>query len=63
MNPCINAIVDTDFETARERAYQADKALTNNENWGPLHGLPITIKDYISVAGFRTTYGSPMFKE
>jgi amidase len=40
-----------------------DEALANNENWGPLHGLPMTIKDYINVTGFHTTYGSPMFKD
>jgi len=62
-NPSINAIVETDFETARARARHADEALANNETWGPLHGLPMTIKDYINVTGFHTTYGSPIFKE
>ena len=62
-NPSINAIVETDFETARTRARQADEALAKNENWGPLHGLPMTIKDYINVTGFHTTYGSPIFKD
>ena len=54
---------EIDFETARTRARQADEALANNENWGPLHGLPMTIKDYINVTGFHTTYGSPIFKD
>lgn len=62
-NPSINAIVEIDFPTARAQARQADKALANNERWGPLHGLPITIKDYINVSGLHTTYGSPMFKD
>jgi amidase len=62
-NPSINAIVETDFDTARAKARQADEALANNENWGPLHGLPMTIKDYINVTGLHTTYGSPMFKD
>ena len=62
-NPSINAIVETDFETARLKARQADEALANNENWGPLHGLPMTIKDYINVTGLHSTYGSPMFKD
>ena len=62
-NPSINAIVEVNFEAARVRARLADEALANNENWGPLHGLPMTLKDYINVAGFHTTYGSPMFKE
>jgi amidase len=63
LNPSINAIVETDFETALRRAHQADEALAKNENWGPLHGLPMTIKDYINVIGLHTTYGSPMFKD
>ena len=62
-NPRINAIVETDFEAARARARQADEALANGENWGPLHGLPMTIKDYINVIGLHTTYGSPIFKD
>ena len=45
-NPSINAIVETDFETARLKARQADEALANNENWGPLHGLPMTIVSF-----------------
>jgi amidase len=63
LNPSINAIVETDFETARTRARQADKALANNENWGPLHGLPMTIKEFIDVTGMHCTYGSPMYKD
>jgi len=63
LNPSINAIVDTDLKTARARARQADEALTNGENWGPLHGLPMTIKDCIEVVGMHSTWGSPMFKD
>ncbi len=59
LNPSINAIVDTDFENARARARQADEALTKGENWGLLHGLPMTIKDCIDVAGLRSTGGLP----
>ena len=62
-NPSINAIVETDFEPARARARQADKALANNRNWGPLHGLPMTIKESFDVTGMHCTYGSPLFKE
>jgi len=38
-------------------------ASSKNEYWGSLHGLPMTIKDYINVTGLHTTYGSPMFKK
>jgi amidase len=57
----INAVVTTDFEGALKRAQKADEALSRGETWGPLHGLPMTIKDNIEVVGMPTTYGSPMF--
>ena len=63
LNPSINAIVETDLETARARARQADEALAHNENWGPLHGLPMTVKECLDVAGMHCTYRSPLFKE
>ena len=62
-NPQINAVVETDFENARKRAKQADKALREGQDWGPLHGLPITIKDSIEVTGLHATMGSPTFKD
>ncbi|NQU63901.1 MAG: hypothetical protein HQ517_06410 [SAR324 cluster bacterium] len=37
LNPRLNAVVETGFEQARERARQADVALSRGENWGPLH--------------------------
>jgi amidase len=58
----INAVVTTDFEGALKRAQKADEALSRGETWGPLHGLPMTIKDNIEVVGMPTTYGSPMFR-
>ena len=59
----INAVVTTDFEGALKRAQKADEALSRGEIWGPLHGLPMTIKDNIEVVGMPTTYGSPIFRE
>src|SRR5262244_1674108 len=58
-NPPLNAIVTLDEERARTRAKEADKALARGEVWGPLHGVPITIKDAIETAGLRTTGGFP----
>lgn len=63
LNPKINAIVATNLETARSRARQADEALARGENWGPLHGLPITIKDSMEVVGMPCTWGHPPFKD
>lgn len=59
-NPKINAIVTLDVERARRRAEEADAALARGEQWGPLHGVPITIKDTLETAGLRTTAGAPV---
>ena len=54
-NPELNAIVTLDEENARKRAVEADAALAKGEIWGPLHGVPITIKDAFETEGLRTT--------
>jgi len=56
------AVVSLDLERARARADEADRALARGERWGPLHGLPMTIKDSIETAGLRTTSGSKVFE-
>ena len=58
-NPALNAIITLDEEGARSRAREADEALARGETWGPLHGLPMTLKDGHSTAGMRTTAGYP----
>jgi len=61
-NPRLNAIVVTDVEGARRRAKQADAALRKGKVWGPLHGVPMTIKESYDVAGMPTTWGLPALK-
>ena len=58
-NGKLNAIVTLDIEGARQRAKEADAAIARGEIWGPLHGVPITIKDNIAVAGMKTTSSLP----
>ena len=58
-NPDLNAIVTFNEEQARQRAAQADAAIAKGVLLGPLHGLPVTIKDCIEVAGLPTTAGVP----
>ena len=62
-NPELNAIVSLDEERARAGAASADEALATGEEVGPLHGLPFAFKDTHDVAGWRTTYGSPLFAD
>lgn len=56
----LNAIVSLDEERARAGAAAADEALASGADVGPLHGLPFAFKDTHAVAGWRTTYGSPL---
>src|SRR5215471_2264712 len=58
-NPRLNAIVWLDAARARERARAADAALAKGKIWGPLHGVPMTIKESYNVAGSPTTWGDP----
>ena len=61
LNPALNAVVATDRDAARSRAKEADEAAARGESWGPLHGLPITIKDTYEVPGMPTTAGAPEY--
>ena len=54
-NSQLNAIVTLNEENARQRAKEADTALSRGENWGPLHGVPVTIKDAFETRGLKTT--------
>jgi amidase len=56
-NPALNAIIVTDIPAARKRAKEADRALTKGDVWGPLHGVPMTVKESYDVAGLPTTWG------
>jgi amidase len=58
-NPAINAVVTLDAEGARKAAVQADEGLLSGKVNGPLHGVPITIKDSFETAGMHTTSGKP----
>lgn len=62
-NSSLNAICTLDEERARQRAKLADEALARGENWGILHGVPITIKDIFETAGLLTTAGYKPLKD
>jgi Asp-tRNA(Asn)/Glu-tRNA(Gln) amidotransferase A subunit family amidase len=57
LNPALNAIV-TLAPDAMERAQVAETEVMSGNDPGPLHGVPITIKDTIETAGLLTTFGS-----
>ena len=63
LDPGLRAVVTLDAERARGRADDADAALARGESWGPLHGLPISVKDCFETQQLRTTAGSPRLAE
>ena len=58
-NGSLNAIVTVDPDFARRTAAEADAARSRGDDLGPLHGLPITVKDSYETAGMRTVCGRP----
>ena len=63
LNPIVNAIPTLLPERAEAGAEVADRALAAGEATGPLHGLPIAIKDLVPTRGIRTTFGSPIYAD
>jgi len=52
LDGALNAVVVRRFEQARERAREADRALARGEDWGALHGVPMTVKETYEIAGW-----------
>jgi amidase len=64
VNPGVNAIVTlVSEEELMAQARAADDALAKGRWLGPLHGLPVGVKDMVDTKGIRTTYGSPLFRD
>ena len=63
VNPALNAVVRLYEETARHEARAADQAVESGQPLGPLHGVPLSIKDNIDVEGDVSTQGIPMLAE
>lgn len=59
----INAVVVRTFEAARERASAADAARARGEDWGLLHGLPMTVKESFDLPGTPTCWGFAEYKD
>jgi len=57
VNPALNALVCERFEQARAEAQDADRARAAGRSCGRFHGVPITVKESLDVAGLPTTYG------
>jgi amidase len=64
VNTKVNAVVTmVDEDKLMAQALAADEALAKGNWLGPLHGLPVGVKDLHEAAGIRTTYGSPLHRD
>ena len=63
LQPKLNSFITILHEEARSRAKELESALMRGEYKGPLHGIPIGIKDNLATAGIRTTVGSKVLAE
>ena len=63
LNPALNAVVTLDADRARDAAAALDDAAVRGEWRGPLHGLPVTIKDALATEGIRTTAGATELRD
>jgi aspartyl-tRNA(Asn)/glutamyl-tRNA(Gln) amidotransferase subunit A len=63
LNPSLNAFITVTAEQALREAHDAEAEIQKGKWRGPLHGVPIALKDLFDTAGVRTTAGSGVFKD
>jgi aspartyl-tRNA(Asn)/glutamyl-tRNA(Gln) amidotransferase subunit A len=63
LNPKLNAFITVTADAALARARQADKDIAGGRHLGPLHGIPVSLKDLIDQQGVRTTAGSQVCRD
>src|SRR5580700_1792452 len=63
LNPVLNAFISVTAESALQQAKQAEAEIQHGQWRGPLHGIPIGLKDIVDTAGIRTTAASALFRD
>src|SRR3954453_5401960 len=63
IDPAVNAVIARSFESARATARESEAAVMRGDALGPLHGLPLGVKDLIDARGLPTSFGSVLFKD
>jgi aspartyl-tRNA(Asn)/glutamyl-tRNA(Gln) amidotransferase subunit A len=62
LNPRVNAYCTVTADAARREAKAAEAAVMRGERLGPLHGVPVSVKDLVITRGVRTTFGSRIYE-
>jgi aspartyl-tRNA(Asn)/glutamyl-tRNA(Gln) amidotransferase subunit A len=63
LNSTLNVFITITAESAMRQAHQAEEEIQHGQWRGPLHGIPLALKDLIDTAGVRTTAASALFKD
>jgi aspartyl-tRNA(Asn)/glutamyl-tRNA(Gln) amidotransferase subunit A len=63
LNPRLNAYCTVTDGAARTAAKEAEAAVMRGDSLGPLHGIPLSVKDLIATKGVRTTHGSKLYEQ
>ncbi len=63
LNPVLNAFITVTADSALQQAEQAEAEIQRGQWRGPLHGVPLGLKDIVDTAGVRTTAASALFKD
>jgi aspartyl-tRNA(Asn)/glutamyl-tRNA(Gln) amidotransferase subunit A len=63
LNPALNAFITVTAELARKQARDAERDMRAGRWRGPLHGIPVAVKDFYDTAGIRTTAAAKQFAE
>ena len=62
LQPALNCFITVCADQARAAARAAEAAVMRGATLGPLHGVPVSVKDLVNTAGVRTTFGSHVFE-
>src|SRR5437870_8074645 len=63
LEPRLNAFITVTADLAREQAHEAEREISGGRYRGPLHGVPVAVKDLFATRGVRTTAGSRILKD
>src|SRR5437879_3659464 len=63
LQPALNAYITVTRDVAMKSAQEAESEIQQKKWRGPLHGVPVAVKDLFDTAGIKTTAGSALFKD